>query len=95
MKKVLKKIIYYILLTIAFLILPFSIRNVYLSILIKESFINILIQIVSSLFIFSYPFFLALVLRHNIKYNKWLFIDDIDEEDDIHEKRRVSRNNKK
>lgn len=95
MKKVLKKIIYYILLTIAFLILPFSIRNVYLSILIKESFINILIQIVSSLFIFLYPFFLALVLRHNIKYNKWLFIDDIDEEDDIHEKRRVSRNNKK
>ena len=97
MKKKLKKVIYYILLTIAFLILPFSIRNVYYAVLIKESFFYVLIQIVSGLFIFLYPFGLALLLRHNIKYNKWPFefIEEFEKEDDKHGKIRLSRTDKK
>lgn len=97
MKKKIKRVIYYILLTIAFLILPFSIRNVYYAVLIKESFLYVLIQIVSGLFIFLYPFGLALLLRHNIKYNKWPFefIEEFEKEEDKHGKIRLSRTDKK
>lgn len=73
MKRAVKKIIYYILLTIAFLLLPFAVRNVYLSILVRSSIIDIIINVISGLFIFIYPLSLALIIRHNLKYNKWPF----------------------
>lgn len=71
MKKLLKKTIYYIILTTAFLILPFSIRNVYLSILVKEKLIDFLINLLASTFIFLYPLSIALIIRYNIKNGKW------------------------
>jgi hypothetical protein len=80
MKKILEKIIYYIILTIAFLILPFSIRNTYLSILIKSKPIDLIIDILSSLFIFLYPLAIALTIRYHIKNNKWPIIDYEEEE---------------
>lgn len=79
-----KKIIYYILLTISFIFLPMAIRNVYLSILVKSHLGDILINIISGLFIFSYPFCMALLLRYNLKYNKWpidYFFDKIEEDE--------------
>lgn len=83
-KKLIKKIIYYILLTIAFLILPFSIRNVYLSILVRASLIDIIINILSGTFIFLYPFVLALMIRYNLKHDKWpmKFLYEEDEGDE-------------
>lgn len=97
MKKKIKRVIYYILLTIAFLILPFSIRNVYYAILIKENFFYIITQVLAGTFIFLYPFGLALLLRHNIKYNKWPFefIEEFESEDDKHGKIKISRTDKK
>ena len=80
MKKILEKIIYYIFLTIAFLILPFSIRNIYLSILVKSPLLDLIIDILSGLFIFLYPLAIALMIRYHIKNNKWPIID-LDEED--------------
>lgn len=80
MKKLIEKIIYYIFLTIAFLILPFSIRNIYLSILVKSPPLDLTIDILSGLFIFLYPLALALTIRYHIKNNKWPIIDM--EEDD-------------
>lgn len=71
MKKLIKKIVYYIVLTIAFLILPFSIRNIYLSILVKENIIDFLINLLASIFIFLYPLSIALMIRYNIKNDKW------------------------
>lgn len=85
MKKILKKIIYYIVLTIAFLILPFSIRNIYLSILVKENVIDFLINLLASTFIFLYPLGIALMIRYNIKNNKWpinILNDEEGEEDE-------------
>ena len=71
MSKLIKRIIYYIFLTIAFLILPFSIRNIYLLIVIKASLLNIIVNIILSIFIFIYPFSIALIIRYNLKHNKW------------------------
>ena len=71
MKKLIKKIVYYIVLTIGFLILPFSIRNIYLSILVKENIIDFLINLLASIFIFLYPLSIALMIRYNIKNEKW------------------------
>lgn len=71
MKKLIKKLVYYIVLTIAFLILPFSIRNIYLSILVKENIIDFLINLLASIFIFLYPLSIALMIRYNIKNDKW------------------------
>ena len=70
-KKLIKKTVYYIFLTIAFLILPFSIRNIYLSIIIKTSLIDLIINVLAGVFIFLYPLSIALLLRYNLKYNKW------------------------
>jgi putative effector of murein hydrolase LrgA (UPF0299 family) len=97
MKKKIKRVIYYILLTIAFLILPFSIRNVYYAVLIKENFFYIITQVLAGTFIFLYPFGLALLLRHNIKYNKWPFefIEEFESEDDKRGKIKISRTDKK
>ena len=80
MKTILEKIIYYIFLTIAFLILPFSIRNIYLSILVKSPPLDLIIDILSGLFIFLYPLALALMIRCHIKNNKWPIIDYEEEE---------------
>lgn len=85
MSKIIKKIIYYIFLTVAFLILPFSIRNIYLLIIIKSSLLEILINIISSAFIFIYPLAIALIIRYNLKNNKWPFkflYEDEGEEDE-------------
>lgn len=71
MKKLIKKLVYYIVLTIGFLILPFSIRNIYLSILVKENIIDFLINLLASIFIFLYPLSIALMIRYNIKNDKW------------------------
>ena len=70
MKK-LKKIIYYIVLTIAFLILPFSIKNVYLSLLVKDNVIDFLLNLLACIFIFIYPLSIALMIRYNLKNSKW------------------------
>lgn len=85
MKKLLKKIIYYVVLTIAFLILPFSIRNIYLSILVKENIIDFLINLLASTFIFLYPLSIALMIRYNIKNGKWPINILNDEEGEEHE----------
>ena len=85
MKKLIKKLVYYIVLTIAFLILPFSIRNIYLSILVKENIIDFLINLLASTFIFLYPLGIALMIRYNIKNNKWpinILNDEEGEEDE-------------
>lgn len=85
MKKLIKKIVYYIVLTIAFLILPFSIRNIYLSILVKENIIDFLINLLASIFIFLYPLSIALMIRYNIKNDKWpinILNDESGEEDE-------------
>lgn len=84
MKKILKKIIYYIFLTISFILLPFSIRNVYLSILVKSSLFDIIINIISGIFIVSYAFIIAMIIRYNIKHDRWpfKFLYEEDEEDD-------------
>lgn len=85
MKKLIKKIVYYIVLTIGFLILPFSIRNIYLSILVKENIIDFLINLLASIFIFLYPLSIALMIRYNIKNEKWpinILNDEADEEDE-------------
>lgn len=85
MKKLIKKIVYYIVLTIAFLILPFSIRNIYLSILVKENIIDFLINLLASIFIFLYPLSIALMIRYNIKNDKWpinILNDEVGEEDE-------------
>ena len=85
MKKLIKKIVYYIVLTIGFLILPFSIRNIYLSILIKENIIDFLINLLASIFIFLYPLSIALMIRYNIKNEKWpinILNDEAGEEDE-------------
>lgn len=85
MKKLIKKLVYYIVLTIAFLILPFSIRNIYLSILVKENVIDFLINLLASTFIFLYPLGIALMIRYNIKNNKWpinILNDEEGEEDE-------------
>ena len=82
MKKLIKKIVYYIVLTIGFLILPFSIRNIYLSILVKENIIDFLINLLASTFIFLYPLGIALMIRYNIKNNKWPINILNDEEDE-------------
>ena len=71
MSKLIKRTIYYIFLTTAFLILPFSIRNIYLLIIIKTSIITIILNMIISIFIFIYPFSIALIIRYNLKYNKW------------------------
>ena len=75
MKKILEKIVYYIFLTLAFLILPFSVRNIYLSILVKSQFIDLIIDILSGLFIFLYPLSIALFIRYHIKNNQWPIIE--------------------
>lgn len=85
MKKLIKKIVYYIVLTIAFLILPFSIRNIYLSILVKENIIDFLINLLASIFVFLYPLSIALMIRYNIKNDKWpinILNDEAGEEDE-------------
>ena len=85
MKKLIKKLVYYIVLTIAFLILPFSIRNIYLSILVKENIIDFLINLLASIFIFLYPLSIALMIRYNIKNDKWpinILNDEAGEEDE-------------
>ena len=85
MKKLIKKLVYYIVLTIAFLILPFSIRNIYLSILVKENIIDFLINLLASIFIFLYPLSIALMIRYNIKNEKWpinILNDEAGEEDE-------------
>lgn len=85
MKKLIKKTVYYIVLTIAFLILPFSIRNIYLSILVKENIIDFLINLLASIFIFLYPLSIALMIRYNIKNDKWpinILNDEVGEEDE-------------
>lgn len=85
MKKLIKKIVYYIVLTIGFLILPFSIRNIYLSILVKENIIDFLINLLASIFIFLYPLSIALMIRYNIKNEKWpinILNDEAGEEDE-------------
>ena len=85
MKKLIKKVVYYIVLTIAFLILPFSIRNIYLSILVKENIIDFLINLLASIFIFLYPLSIALMIRYNIKNDKWpinILNDEVGEEDE-------------
>lgn len=84
MKKIIKKIIYYIFLTISFLLLPLCIRNVYLSILVKSSILDIIINIISGLFVFSYTFIIAMIIRYNIKHNRWpfKFLYEEDEEND-------------
>ncbi|MBQ2909203.1 MAG: hypothetical protein IJE53_00180 [Bacilli bacterium] len=85
MKKLIKKIVYYIVLTIAFLILPFSIRNIYLSILVKENIIDFLINLLASIFIFLYPLSIALMIRYNIKNDKWpinILNDEVGEENE-------------
>ena len=85
MKKLIKKIVYYIVLTIGFLILPFSIRNIYLSILVKENIIYFLINLLASIFIFLYPLSIALMIRYNIKKEKWpinILNDEAGEEDE-------------
>ena len=84
MKKLIKKLVYYIVLTIGFLILPFSIRNIYLSILVKENIIDFLINLLASIFIFLYPLSIALMIRYNIKNEKWpinILNDEAGEED--------------
>jgi hypothetical protein len=84
MKKIIKKIIYYIFLTISFLLLPLCIRNVYLSILVKSSILDIIINIISGLFVFSYTFIIAMIIRYNLKHNRWpfKFLYEEDEEND-------------
>ncbi|MBQ3511613.1 MAG: hypothetical protein IJA30_04880 [Bacilli bacterium] len=84
MKKIIKKIIYYIFLTISFLLLPLCIRNVYLSILVKSSILDIIINIISGLFVFSYTFIIAMIIRYNLKHNRWpfKFLYEEDDEDD-------------
>ena len=84
MKKIIKKIIYYIFLTISFLLLPLCIRNVYLSILVKSSILDIIINIISGLFVFLYTFIIAMIIRYNIKHNRWpfKFLYEEDEEND-------------
>ena len=85
MKKLIKKIVSYIVLTIGFLILPFSIRNIYLSILVKENIIDFLINLLASIFIFLYPLSIALMIRYNIKNEKWpinILNDEAGEEDE-------------
>ena len=84
MKKIIKKIIYYIFLTISFLLLPLCIRNVYLSILVKSSILDIIINIISGLFVFSYRFIIAMIIRYNLKHNRWpfKFLYEEDEEND-------------
>lgn len=84
MKKIIKKIIYYIFLTISFLLLPLCIRNVYLSILVKSSILDIIINIISGLFVFSYTFIIAMIIRYNLKHNSWpfKFLYEEDDEDD-------------
>ena len=71
MKQIIKKTIYYIILTIAFILLPIGIRNIYLSILLKENIISIIINAISSAFIFIYPLSIALIIIYNLKHNKW------------------------
>ena len=84
MKKIIKKIIYYIFLTISFLLLPLCIRNVYLSILVKSSILDIIINIISGLFVFSYTFIIAMIIRYILKHNRWpfKFLYEEDEEND-------------
>ena len=84
MKKIIKKIIYYIFLTISFLLLPLCIRNVYLSKLVKSSILDIIINIISGLFVFSYTFIIAMIIRYNLKHNRWpfKFLYEEDEEND-------------
>lgn len=84
MKKIIKKIIYYIFLTISFLLLPLCIRNVYLSILVKSSILDIILNIISGLFVFSYTFIIAMIIRYNLKHNRWpfKFLYEEDEEND-------------
>ena len=82
MKKIIKKIIYYIFLTISFLLLPLCIRNVYLSILVKSSILDIIINIISGLFVFSYTFIIAMIIRYNLKHNRWPFKFLYDEDDE-------------
>ena len=84
MKKIIKKIIYYIFLTISFLLLPLCIRNVYLSILVKSSILDIIINIISGLFVFSYTFIIAMIIRYNLKHSRWpfKFLYEEDDEDD-------------
>ena len=84
MKKIIKKIIYYIFLTVSFLLLPLCIRNVYLSILVKSSILDIIINIISGLFVFSYTFIIAMIIRYNLKHNRWpfKFLYEEDDEDD-------------
>ena len=82
MKKIIKKIIYYIFLTISFLLLPLCIRNVYLSILVKSSILDIIINIISGLFVFSYTFIIAMIIRYNLKHNRWPFKFLYEEDED-------------
>lgn len=71
MKKIIKRIIYYIFLTAAFLLLPFSIRNIYLTILVKSSLLDIIINTIAGIFVFSYAFTIAMIIRYNIKHDRW------------------------
>ena len=80
MKKKIEKVIYYIFLTFAFLMLPLTVRNIYLSILVKSNLLNLITDILSGLFIFLYPLVIALFIRYHIKNDKWPIIDM--EEDD-------------
>lgn len=67
-----KKIIYYIFLTSAFIILPMSIRNIRYSILLNKNLSGLIIDILLNILIFIYPFTIALIIRHHEKTGKWL-----------------------
>ena len=70
-KKNLKKIIYYLFLTSAFLFLPNNIRNIGYCFYLKQNILMIIVGILLNIFCFLYPLTIALIIRHHEKTNKW------------------------